>query len=186
MGFFDRKTTKNIDQTTNLTTIETDNRQAKDQAIIGGEGNITVTDGGIVGDALDFTEKALGAFGGRAFKTVDRTVDQGFDLATDSVFAVSTLADRFGERNSELVNDTLGRESLLTSQVLSKLGSSFENGLSSVQGGSNAALETITGALNNVGTAADKTDKLSLVTKAIMAVALIGGAVYIIPKLKKG
>lgn len=192
MGLFSSKKSTVVDQTSNITDINTDNRAARDSAIIGGEGDIsvTVTDAGLIksaennlAESLDFARDAVSGIGGRTLKTVDRTVDQGFDVANNAIFSSATLADRFGERNTDLVNQTLGRESLLTSQVLSNLGSVFQNTVGDIRGGAQAQLETITGALNDTTALSDVTKRTGIAGKVILYGAIAAALAYGGPKL---
>ena len=176
--FGSAKKTSTTSSTSNVTTtdIDTTNQNAAGGSIIAGENaQVVVTDGGAIRGGIELGQAALDA-------NVQAN-QASLDLAGDAIFSTAALADRFGERNTELVTETLGRESLLTSQVLSSIGSTFTENVGNIA----TANQDFAGAISDITNSGDTLKAKQSQDKTLMIGAIALAAIFFLPKLiKKG
>lgn len=160
MALFSKKKTTQVTNDYTFNEIFTDNRAAADGAIIGGAGNITVTDGG-------------------AFDVATFALESGRSVTSDAIMANSALTSNVLENQTDLVDKSLARESLLTSQVLSNLSGLFTGAVNDLNSQVVSGIGQVTNREQNL-IGQQSAQKTGLI------IALIIAAAFVIPKLAGG
>lgn len=162
MALFSKKKTTQIIEDHTFNEIFTDNRAASDGAIIGGSGDVTVisTDGG-------------------AFDVAALALETGRSVSSDAIMANSALTSNVLDNQTSLVDKTLARESLLTSQVLSNLSGLFTGAVNDLNTQVVEGIGQVTNREQNLA-GKQSAQKTGLIIAAIIAAALV------LPKLVGG